>query len=660
VGGGPAGLYFSVLAKQADPGRRVRVFERNRPDDTFGFGVVFSENTMGFLSEQDQRNYPEIMAASRRWNPITVVHRGEVVRCGGVGFSAIERKRLLNILHGQAVALGVELEFETEISSLSRLGEADLIVLADGVNSVHRDAEATAFGTAVDCGPTRFTWLGTTRSFDSLTFFFERSEDGVFGAHVYPYGDDRSTFIVETDAATWLRAGMDGFSEDDTIAYCERLFAKHLDGHRLLSNRSLWAPFRTVHNRRWHSGNRVLVGDAAHTAHFSVGSGTRMAMEDGLALAQQLQRLQDDVAAATAAFEAERRPRVERIQRMARASFDWWESFRHYVDWPPHRFAFHFLTRSQFRYDTLKERDPGFLRRVEEEAGGPVLAARTVSTRPSDDTAWLLLGTAAVSLSGRVAPTDRLVRDCRTDLERERGRGGRRRIGLRLNHAGPRGACRHWGAGLDDPLRPEEAWPLVAASPLAYAPNGAVPTPLDRTGMEEVVRDFRTSTADAAAAGFDWLELQFGHGFLISTFLSPVTNARTDEFGGAVENRLRFPLRVLEAARSAWPRDRMLAAAISADHDGGVTYTDIETVARALRSAGCDVVTVDSGQTTWRSTPAYGRAFNMLTSGRLRNEAGVATMCTGGITGHDDVKTVLLSNRADYVRLDAVRRVPTT
>jgi anthraniloyl-CoA monooxygenase len=398
VGGGPAGLYFAVLAKQANPRHRIRLYERNRREETFGFGVVFSENTMGFLTEQDRRNYPAIMAASRRWDPFTVIHGGEVVRCRGVGFSAIERRRLLEILQSQAVDRGVELRYEAPLLDLTTFDACDLVVLADGVGSMHRDALAAELGTVVEEGPTRFVWLGTTKAFDSLTFFFERSSDGAFGVHTYPYAPDRSTFIVETDEATWQRAGIDTFSEQETIAYCERLFARQLQGHHLLSNRSVWARFRTVRNRRWHVGNRVLLGDAAHTAHFSVGSGTKMAMEDGLGLAQQLERAAGDIEAALQAFEAERRPRVQHIQRMAAASFDWWSSFGHYLDWPPRRFTFHFLTRSQFRYDTLRDCDPSFVRSVEAETGVDWIPSRTVGTGEREEPGALhLLGPASAS-----------------------------------------------------------------------------------------------------------------------------------------------------------------------------------------------------------------------------------------------------------------------
>lgn len=656
IGGGPAGLYFSVLAKQATPGHRITVYERNRADDTFGFGVVFSENTMGFISEQDTKNYPEIMAASRRWDPFTVIHQGETVRCGRVGFSAIERRRLLNILQGRARAVGVDLRFESEVGQDAEPPRADLVVLADGVNSRQRTRREKGFGTSIEMGPTRFTWLGSTKAWDSLTFFFERNQDGAFGVHIYPYADDRSTFIVETDEESWLRAGMDRFTERDTIEYCERLFAHHLDGHRLLSNRSVWTQFKTVHNRRWSLDNLVLIGDAAHTAHFSVGSGTKMAMEDALSLSQQLGRLGGDVRSALSAFEEERRPRVEHIQRMAATSFDWWASFRHYVDWKPHRFSFHLLTRSLFRYDTLKDRDPDFLAKVEADCDQALMDRVASTGSPEPSAALCLLGVAPVSEQGRITPSDIPVTGWEAALAEARKRSGAR-IGLQLLHAGPRGACRPREEGIDLPLPRGLAWPLVSASPSPYARGGQVPAELDEAGMDRVTEEFVGAARGAAEIGFDWLELQFGHGYLLGAFISPLTNRRTDDFGGALCARLAFPLRVMEAVRKAWPEDRLLTVAISADdhHPGGTRLADAMEIGRKLKAAGADYVTALSGQTVRRSAAPYARCFNMIGAGKLRNEAGVPTIAAGGITDVADVKTILLSGRADYVRLDSAR-----
>src|SRR5712692_2869987 len=590
VGGGPAGLYFAVLAKRAQPAHEIAVFERNRADDTFGFGVVFSDNTMGFLSEQDRRSYPEIMAQSLRWDPITLIHQGRAVRCGGVGFSAIERRLLLRILQEQARSLGVELHFQAEVTSLDAVAGYDLVLAGDGVNSTLRSLLAERVQPRIELGPTRFVWLGTTKGFDSLTFFFERSEHGWFGVHVYPYRRDRSTFIVETDEETWLRAGMDAFSEADTIAYCERLFAAQLEGGHLLSNRSLWTQFRTLQLARWHWQNVVFLGDAAHTAHFSVGSGTKMAMEDALALSQAIARF-PRLPEALAAFEEERRPRVEHIQRMAAQSFEWWATFRHYAEWPAERLSFHTLTRALFRADILRTRDPGYLERVE-LASGIELRQRLVALAPpeaGDEEVLALLDEAPLVLTQELR---------RPGLaQRAHAAGGR--LGLHL-----------WAPGADD---------LV---------EGA------RRAQE---------------AGFDVLQLQFGHGSFFARLLSPLTNPVP------LDERLRIPLSALERVRTAWTGPLWVCFSATDWAPGGTTAEDAMIIARAFREHGSDLLTVVGGQTTDRSTPPYGRCFNAPLAGRIRNEAGVPVMAQGGITDLDDARTVLLAGRADYVLLASVR-----
>jgi anthraniloyl-CoA monooxygenase len=669
VGGGPAGLYFAVLAKQADPAYEIAVYERNRADDTFGFGVVFSDNTMGFLTEQDRASYPEITAASMHWDPITFIHQARTLRCRGVGFSAIERKKLLNILQRQATALGVELHFQAELADLSAFADCDLVVASDGVNSTVRPLLAEHFRPHIELGPTRFTWLGTTRRFDSLTFFFEESEHGRFGAHIYPYGE-RSTFIVETDEETWQRAGISGFSEADTIAYCERLFARQLAGERLLSNRSLWFQFRTVHNARWHHENVVLIGDAAHTAHFSVGSGTKMAMEDALALSQALRRTRG-VPDALVAFEEERRPRVEHIQRMAASSFDWWATFRYYVDFPPEKLAFHCLTRSLFRYDTLRDRDPAFLGAVEVTADVDV-EQRVIGLQPPGDSGAVLLRLAgelpgvltqpvAISSDGRISPEDEGLfegdqegrwKDLVSRLHERNGA----RVGVQLGHAGARGATRPRREGLDRPLA-SGSWPLLAASAIPYTSRSQVPQEATAADMMRVREDFARAAARAAGCGFDFLQLNFGHGYFLASFISPLTNRRLDAYGGSLAKRLRYPLEVLDGVRAVWPADRMLTVAFSATdwEPGGTSDEDAKQIAVWFREHGSDFVTVVGGQTSTRAGAPYGRCFQMRVAGKIRNEAGVPVIASGGMTDLDDARTVLLSGRADYCLLDHAR-----
>lgn len=658
IGGGPGGLYFSILAKRANPAHQITVYERNRPDDTFGFGVVFSEATMDFLAEQDRGIYRGLMRDLTSWDPFTVIHHGRVDRVGGVGFSAIERKRLLLFLQQEAREVGVELLFQHEVSDPRAHLTADLLIGSDGVNSAVRNAFDQHLRPRIEVGPTHFSWLGTDRPFDSLTFFFEANEHGRFGAHVYPFAPDRATFIVETDHETYERAGAAAFTEGDTIAYCERLFAAHLDGHRLLSNRSLWQRFRTVRCASWHYENVVLIGDAAHTAHFSVGSGTKMAMEDALALSRALERFPDDVPRALVAFEQERRPRVGHIQAMARTSLDWWSTFRHYMDWPPARFSFHFITRSQFRWDTLAGRDARYLSSIEAAAGIDV-PSRAIAVEPAAGDRQELMRLASchpltltrvlpVSDQGRVSPEDGRLDDY-ADLAR------RLALGAQLSHAGPRGACLPRRGGLDRPLPAADAWPLLAASAVPYSPASSVPRPMDRSDMERVRDDFAQAAGRAARLGFRFLQLHFGHGYLLGTFISPLTNRRRDEYGGDIGNRMRFPLEVLSAARAEFPGE--LAVAISATdwQVGGLTETDMLAAARLLRDGGADFVTALGGQTTPLSKPPYGRCFQMLLAGKIQNEAAVPAIAAGGITDLADVKTVLLSGRAERCLLDSIR-----
>ncbi|HXM58953.1 MAG TPA: FAD-dependent monooxygenase [Candidatus Dormibacteraeota bacterium] len=651
IGGGPAGLYFAVLAKRADPSRGITVYERGAPDDTFGFGVVFSDASASFLAEQDRHTYPAVMAHALRWDAITVLHRGRTMRVRNVGFAAVERRRLLAVLREEARALGVELVFGHRVADPRDHAAADLLIGCDGVHSTVREVFADSFQPRVEVGPTRFTWLGTDRPYEGLTFLFSENEHGRFGAHVYPYRPDRSTFIVETDEETAGRAGLDGFTEADTIAYCERLFP----GHRLLANRSAWQRFRTVRCATWRHGSIALLGDAAHTAHFSVGSGTRMAMEDALALARALERCPGDVPQALGAFEEQRRPRVRAVQDLAATSFDWWAEFRRYTPWPGERFSFHFLTRSQFRADTLADRDPAYVAAVAAAAGfDPAERAIAVEPPEGDRAALARLAAGHPLALTRVLPVSEVGRVTAEDgrLEDYADLAARLPLGTRLTHAGPRGATRPLRLGVDRPLPEADAWPLLAASALPYAPGGLVPRAMDEADMARAIDEFARAAATAARLGFRFLQLQFGHGHLVGTFISPLTNRRRDAYGGPVERRLRFPLAVLDAARAAFPNE--LAVAISATdwQRGGLPADEALTVARRLRAHGADFVTALGGQTTCRSAPPYGRCYQALIAGRIQNEAGVPTIAAGGVTNADDARTILLAGRAERCLLD--------
>ncbi|HEX6547730.1 MAG TPA: FAD-dependent monooxygenase [Candidatus Dormibacteraeota bacterium] len=644
VGGGPGGLYLSVLLKDLDPRHQVTVFERNRPDDTFGFGVVFSDNTMGFISAMDQRVYPQLIRQGVRWEPIEVRHGGRVVRCGGIGFSAIERKLLLQLLQQHAAARGVELRFQTEVPALAALGdEFDLVVAADGVNSLLRTELAHHLEPEISEGGTRFTWLGSTHRYPSFTFLFARDQFGEWAVHIYPYREDGSTFIVEADEATWRRAGAESWTETDTIAHAERLFAADLDGGRLLSNRSLWLRFRTVRCRRWFHGNVVLLGDAAHTAHFSVGSGTKMAMEDALALARAITS-RGDVADALQAYVSERRPRVEHIQRMAGLSQAWWESFRFNYSWPAPRFAFHLLTRAQMRYDTLRDRDPAFLEAVAADSGVTDLMSRVAAATPpgsgpvaeaSEGCAFVFSDLLAVAPEGRIAAADRgLWCDEQVEEWRQALAGARTPVYARLNHAGPRASMRPRAEGIDRPLALERGgWERV-------------------TECAPAIRDlFVAAARRALAAGFHGLELFFAHGYLVAAHISPLTHA------APFEERARFPVEVVAAVREVWPRERPLLVAYSATDwaPGGLSAGEAVELARRFRSAGADMIDVLGGQTTARSQPPYAPCYQMFIAGKVRNEAGVPVITAGGVGDLDDVRTILYSGRADMVALDTVR-----
>jgi len=645
VGGGPSGLYFAMLAKRGDPGHQITVYERNRPDDTFGFGVVFSEKTMNYLREQDQATYDEILANANAWDPIEVRIHGEVLSCGGIGFWAISRKRLLDILQRGAAGQGVELRFETEIRDPEAvLAENDLVAAGDGVNSVFRNQWADHFGPQVETGRTVFAWYGAALRFPSFTFLFEENEHGRFCAHIYPYEDDLSTFIVEMDPETWRRAGLEesnraaqapGQSDLYGLEYFERLFAQHLEGRRLLGNNSKWAAFRTVRNRTWHHRNLVLMGDAAHTAHFSVGSGTKMAMEDAIALAFSLDQNAPDIERTFAAYETERRPRVEAIQRASRPSIRWYEQFRHYWDFPTERFVFHFLTRGNLDYRELRERDPLFVARVEEALRPDLdpIAERVIG--PS-----ALTELVAVSPEGRLhpgMPTGPPARESKTILQ--------------LGHAGPRGSVRPPAEGVDLPLG-ADGWELLAASPLPYTRHARTPREIDRAEMDRVRDAFAESAAAGAEAGYPRLLLQMARGQLLASFLSPLSNHRTDAYGGSAENRSRYPLEVVRAVRGAWPHELWVAISATDWLPGGFDDDEAVAFARELKAAGVDVVLVESGHAVADAVPWYGRCFNAQFSDRVRNEAGIRTAVAGGILSLDDVRNVLLAGRADLVLVD--------
>ncbi len=699
LGGGPGGLYLAILLKKANPKHQVTVVERNPPDATFGWGVVFSDETLGYLEENDYPTYVEIADQFAHWDALEVRFRGETIRSAGHGFSGIGRPRLLQILHRRCRELGVELIFREEVEGLDRFADRDLIVAADGVNSRTRKAYEHLFKPTLDVRSNKFAWFGTTFPFPDFTFSFRENEHGLFYTHAYRFDDRTSTFIVESDEAAWRRAGLDTATEAESLAYCERAFVQDLEGHPLLSNRSLWLNFVTVKNERWYHDNLVLLGDAAHTAHFSIGSGTKLAMEDAIALAKALQRRRD-LSAALAEYQEERQWFVDRLQRAAQESLVWFEHVDRYLHFEPLQFAVSLLTRSRrISYENLKLRDPCLIDTVRER-----FADRTIlpSNRPrpspppmftpfqlrglrlenrvvvsamcmysSDDgqpNDWHLvhLGSRAVGGAGLVMTemTDvsreaRISPGCAGIYLPEHVQGWRRvvdfvhqsttaKIGLQLGHAGRKGSTRLMWEGMDEPLA-QGNWPIISASALPYHPYSQVPKALDRDDMDAVRADFVRAARLALEAGFDLLELHLAHGYLLASFLSPLTNVRADEYGGPIENRMRFPLEVFDAVRAVWPDDRPISVRVSGTDwaPGGLTPEDLVQVGRLLGAHGCDIVDVSAGQTTPDQQPDYGRMFQTPFSDLVRNEAGIPTMTVGAITTHDEVNSILAAGRAD-------------
>jgi anthraniloyl-CoA monooxygenase len=703
IGGGPAGLYFAILMKKADPRHDVVVLERNRRGDTFGFGVVFSDATFAGFEDADPETTAEIERHFAHWDDIDIHYRGDVVTSTGHGFCGCSRTMLLEILTNRALALGVRIEFEREVGDPAAFADADLVLAADGVNSGIRQRYAQEFGPSIDLRPNRFVWLGTTKPFPAFTFYFKQNEHGLWRVHAYQYERGNSTFIVEAAEATWRRACMDKASEHETVAYCERLFAAELDGHRLLENRSIWRAFPTIRNKRWSHGNVVLMGDAVHTAHFSIGSGTKLAMEDAIALARTLARV-PRVADALEAYEAERRPAVDAVQRAAQVSMEWFEETERYFGrLAPTQFAFSMLTRSlRITHSNLKLRDPEFVRRVDEwfarDAAAQshekiavdpppppmftpfrlretVLANRVVVSpmcqysaedgMPND---WHLvhLGSRALGGAGLVISemTDvsrdgRISPGCTGMYRREHVEGWRRvvefvhansfaKIGMQLAHAGRKGSTRLAWDGIDRPLASGN-WPLIAASPLPYLPLSQTPRAMTRADMDQVRDDFVRAARWADEAGFDLVEIHMAHGYLLASFLSPLTNRRDDAYGGAVANRLRYPLEILRAVRAAWPARKPISVRISATDwkPGGTSPQDAVEIARALRQAGADIIDVSAGQTVSDDAPVYGRLFQTPFADRIRHEAEVPTMTVGNISSYADVNSILAAGRAD-------------
>ncbi|MEU9136844.1 bifunctional salicylyl-CoA 5-hydroxylase/oxidoreductase [Streptomyces sp. NPDC048404] len=696
IGGGPGGLYAAALLKRLDPDREITVWERNAADDTFGFGVVLSDETLGGIEHADPVVYAALQAEFVRWDDIDIVHRGVRHTSGGHGFAALGRRRLLEILHERCRSLGVDLRFSAEAPPVDELmATHDLVVAADGVHSPTRAAHAEWFRPSVEEHRCRYVWLAVDFAFDAFRFEIAETEHGVMQLHGYPYSADASTVIVEMREEVWRASGFADLDEQESIERCGKIFADALGGRPLRANRSAWTTFRTIVNDRWSHGNLVLLGDAAHTAHFSIGSGTKLAVEDALALTACLEE-QPSLEEALAAYEEERRPVVASTQRAARASLDWFENLGRYLGQPTRQFAFNLLTRSRrVTHDNLRLRDPRFVAAVEREFRCPPgtppmftpfrLRGLTLRNRvvvsPMDmysavdgvpgDFHLVHLGARAlggaglvmtemvcVSAEGRITPgcaglyTARQADSWRRIVEFTHRQAPGTAIGLQLGHAGRKGSTRLMWEGIDEPL-PDGNWPLVAASPLPYKPGGQTPRELSRAQLTDLREQFTAAAGRAARCGFDLLELHCAHGYLLSGFLSPLTNLRTDAYGGSLEKRLRFPLEVFDAVRAVWPAERPMTVRISATDwaEGGTTGDDAVAIARAFAAHGADAVDVSTGQVVADERPEYGRSYQTPYADRIRHETGIPVVAVGAISSWDDVNSLILAGRTDLCAL---------
>lgn len=709
VGAGPGGLYFAILAKLAEPSHEITVYERNERDETFGWGVVFSDETLGHFQEADPVSYEAITERFVRWDAIDTIFRNESIRCQGHGFCGLERKEMLRLLAARCESLGVELRFGTEIQDVQALRkDFDLLVAADGINSGIRDRLSEYLQPRIEQGLAKYIWLGCDRVFDAFKFIIRENKHGLFQVHAYPFKEDMSTFIVECDLESWTQAGLDQKSTQETIDYVSELFAPELQGAALHSNRSRWIEFRRVSNATWYHENLVLVGDAAHTAHFSIGSGTKLAMEDAIALAKAIEGIPlapraTEVTQRLANYQEARWVDVAKLQKSATTSRRWFENISRYRDLSPIQFTAHLLSRSKrITHQNLKERDPEFVQRWDrwfaqsaglELAGdaplpppmftpfrlsgitlpnrvvvSPMCQYSAIDGVPGD---WHMAHLGALARGGAglvmaemtaVCPQGRITHGCTGLYTDEQAEAWARivafgksvsdvRFGIQLGHAGRKGSCTMPWEG--DRSLGDKGWPTIAPSPIAYDEHKDTPRAFNQDDVEELRAAYVRAAQRADKAGFDLLEVHMAHGYLLGTCLSPLTNRREDEYGQSLEGRAKLPLLIFDAVREVWPKDKALSVRISATDwaPGGFSKQDRLTLAQILKERGCDLIDVSSGQTVAHQAPEYGRMFQTPFADEIRHQVGIPTMAVGAISSWEQINTIIGTGRADLCAL---------
>lgn len=711
IGGGPGGLYFSLLLKKAKPETDIAVYERNKADDTFGFGVVFSDETLEDFLHRDPESYEKIREGFAYWDDIVIKYQGEDMRCEGNGFCGSSRQHLLTLLQERCAEEGVNLHFETDVDDLEAFADSDIIVAADGINSGIRERYKEYFKTSFDWRPNKFTWMGSPRPLDAFTFFFRPTEHGIFAAHTYEYQPGMGTWVIETTEEAWRASGLDkecdemGIITPEGIAHLEQIFEKELDGYPLITNRSGWRNFPAIRNEHWSYKNIVLLGDAKATAHWSIGSGTRLAMQCAIALADAVAGT-DSVAEAFEAYEQDRREPVSILQHAADVSLVWFEHVKRFWHMKPYQFAFGVMSRSkQITYDNLQLRDAAFIERVDAEFAetlnetqgidlrseppppmfapfrlrdlelanrvvvSPMAQYSAVDGAPTD---WHFIHLSSRALGGAglvytemtcPAPDARITPCCTGMYDPSHVEAWRRivdfthentnaKICMQLGHAGRKGSTQLGWEQMDHPLA-EGNWPIYSASPIPYLPESQTPREMGREDMDRVTAEFVRAVEYAEQAGFDMIEVHMAHGYLLASFISPLTNQRSDEYGGGIENRMRYPLELFGAMRDAWPANKPMAVRISATdwHEDGLSEQDLIAMCELFKEAGADLIDVSAGQTVVDQAPVYGRMFQVPFSEQIRNEVRIPTMAVGNIAGSAQVNTIIAAGRADLVAL---------